>query len=485
MNFTKILLINRILKYYNSLGRAGNILLLALLILSGLINRLYMVYQYKEPDYIIEIFLVIAAGLFVIKLFKGNIFVIENRNIIRGLLIAGILLRLIMAVHDLYDRPVQDSDYEKHEKLGQRLATEGEFYDYAGVQLRNFRQPGLPVLFAAGLLIYNNPVTYAVVMILFSFGVLISGYYLFGKMKNVASVLSFAYLCISPNMFFMASNSNTQLSFFFFLILLFLVLKNYSGKFYQLILIGLILAAEMYIRFNFLMIIVLIPFFIEKHSQEKLTAGLGKLGLVYLSFLIFYSPWVYRNYKIYGTIRLMPTSGLGLYSTNVTKDPKRVGDYNGVPDSVLNKYNKLSEIDFDNALKKETFDFVRSHPDVMIKGMPFKLIKYSGRQDWTISYFFQFTKYPNAVILEEFFQAIENLFFWIILFYPFMLLLRNKNLSSLSTYILWGYLSYTMILLPISETRSRYNFPYLLFPLFAVALTEKKPEDEQNSSGIK
>ena len=44
---------------------------------------------------------------------------------------------------------------------------------------------------------------------------------------------------------------------------------------------------------------------------------------------------------------------------NVTKDPKRVGDYNGVPDSVLNKYNKLSEIDFDNALKKETFDFVR------------------------------------------------------------------------------------------------------------------------------
>ena len=155
-------------------------------------------------------------------------------------------------------------------------------------------------------------------MILFSFGVLISGYS-FGKMKNaIASVLSFVYLCISPNMFFMASNSNTQL-FFFFLILLFIVLKNYSGKFYQLILIGLILSAEMYIRFNFLMIIVLI-LFIEKHSVKINLQGLGKLGLVYLSFLYFLFPWVYRNYKIYGTIiRLMPTSGLGLYSNECNK----------------------------------------------------------------------------------------------------------------------------------------------------------------------
>ncbi|MEZ4692282.1 MAG: hypothetical protein R3A12_19830 [Ignavibacteria bacterium] len=75
----------------------------------------------------------------------------------------------------------------------------------------------------------------------------------------------------------MASNSNTQLSFFFFIILLFIVLKNYTGKFYQLVLIGILLTAEMYVRFNFLMILILVPFLIEKHKDENLFHALKNL----------------------------------------------------------------------------------------------------------------------------------------------------------------------------------------------------------------
>lgn len=473
---------DKILNIYDSAGRAGNIILLCLLIFFGMVNRFYMVYQYRDIEYIIEIFLIAVAAYLVVRIFRKNTFEFDNRKIFRRLLIAGIVLRLILAVHDFNNRPVQDSDYEKHEKLGQRMATDGEFYDFAGVELRNFRQPGLPAIFAAGLLIYNHPVTYAVIMILFSFGVLISGYFLFRNQKNIASLLSFAYLCISPNMLFMASNSNTQLSFFFFLILLFIMLKNYSGKLYQIILIGLFLAAEMYIRFNFLMVFILIPFILEKHSGEKLYFALKKVALIMISSFVFYFPWIYRNYNIYGTLRLMPTSGLGLYSSNVTTDPRKVGDYNGVPDSVLKKYSKLSEVEFDNALKEETFNFVKGHPDVLIKGIPFKLIKYSGWQDWTISYFFQYTKYPNSRLIESLFQLIENFLFWMILFYPFMFLIRNKNLSPLPVYILWSYLIYTMVLIPVSETRSRYNFPYILFPVFSVALLERKNEEKSIKS---
>jgi hypothetical protein len=164
----------------------------------------------------------------------------------------------------------------------------------------------------------------------------------------------------------------------------------------------------------------------------------------------------------------------------VTTDPKKIGDYNGVPDSVMKKYSKLSEVEFDDALKKETFDFVKTHPDVIVKGLPFKMIKYSGRQDWTVSYFFQYTKYPNAGYYEGFFQAIENFFFWIVLLYPLVFLIKNKKLSHLSVYILWAYLSYTLALFPVSETRARYNFPYLLFPLFAAALSQRKDESSVN-----
>lgn len=474
-------MIKKLTEYYNSAGRAGNIILLLLLILSALFNRLYMSAFHGSPEYIAELFIIVIAVLLVKKIFNSGGLVLDCRKIYRNLLIAGIVLRIILAVHDIYNRPVQDSDYEKHEKLGMRMATEGEFYDFAGVELRNFRQPGLPAVFAAGLLIYNHPVTFAAVMIFFSFGVLISGYFLFRNLKNVSALISFAYLCISPNMIFMASNSNTQLSFFFCIILLFILLKNYSGKTYQLIMIGLILAAEMYIRFNFLLILILIPFLIEKHQDRKISFALGKAGLIYLCFLIFYFPWVYRNYNIYGTLRLMPTSGLGLYSSNVTSDPRRLGDYNGVPDSVMKKYSNLTEMEFDEALKQETFNYVKNHPGIYFKGLPYKMIKYSGWQDWTISYFFQYTKYPNARLIEGFFQTIENFFFWIILLYPLVFLMRNKKLSPLSQYILFAYLIYSLILFPISETRARYNFPYILFPMFAVSFADRKNDDEISS----
>ena len=473
--------IKKFLKLYDSLGRYGNIILLGLLIITAFQNRLFMAIKYKGIDYIIEILFIGLAAYLVYRIYKNNFFEFTKGKIFKTLLIAGIVFRIVFAVHDFIDRPVQDSDYGKHERLGHRLATEGEFYDFSGVELRNFRQPGLPAMFAMGLLIYNHPVTYAIIMILFSFGVLIAGFFLFKDLKNIAALFAFFYVSVSPNMLFMASNSNTQLSFFFFLILLFLALKNYSGKFYQLIIIGAILAAEMYIRFNFLMIFILIPFILEKHSAKNLSLGFGKLGIIYMSCLLFYFPWIYRNYNIYGTLRLMPTSGLGLYSSNVTKDPKRVGDYNGIPDSVIQKYSNLSEVEFDKALQKETMDFVINNPEVYIKGLPYKLTKYSGRQDWTIGYFFQFTKYPNKELFEDFFQSIENFFIWVVLLYPFIFLLKNKNLTPLSVYILWAYLSYTLVLIPISETRSRYNFPYILFPLISVALLERRNE---NSSKI-
>ncbi len=464
----------KLLDLYAKTGRTGNLVLLILLILSGIANRLYMAAKHRFPDYIIEIVLIAAAGYLVYRIFDKNLLTIKRQSVYKGFLVTGIILRLIFAAHDMYNRPVQDSDYEKHERLGQRMAIEGEFYDFTGVELRNFRQPGLPGIFAVGLLIYNHPLTYAVIMILFSIGVLISGYYLFREFTGIAALISFVYIAISPNLLFMASSSNTQLSFFFFLLLLFIMLKNYTGKTYQLILIGAILAAEMYIRFNFIMPALLIPFMLEKHEGKNFSYIAGRLAIALGTLLILYSPWIYRNYLIYGQIRLMPTTGLGLYSSNVTTDYTKSGGFNGVPDSLLIKYKGLTEIELDNEFKERTKKFLLDNPDIYFKGLPFRMMKYSGRQDWTISYFFEFTKYPNARILEAFFQTVENFLFWIVLFFPLFWIRKNKNYPPISVFIFWSYLAYSLMLLPVTETRSRYNFPYMLFPLFAVALSEKR-----------
>ena len=466
-----------LLNKYKFAGRWGNIILLGVLITVAVLNRVYMAVQYWEAGYMVEVLIIVLAAFTVYKIFRTNIFEINKDKIFKTILIAGVVFRIIFAIHDFIDRPVQDSDYIKHEKLGARIAFEGEFYDFAGVELRNFRQPGLPVIFALGLLIYNSPVTYSVIMILISLGVLVSAYYLFRDYMNIAAVISFAYVSVSPNMLFMASSSNTQLPFFLFVILLFIVLKSYSGKTYQLIIIGALLAAEMYVRFNFLLIFILIPFLLDKHPAEGHAFVFRKFSYIFLFFLLFYSPWIYRNYNVYGTIRLMSTEGPRFYSSNVIYDYTKAGGYNGIPDSVISKYKNLSEVEFDKALRNDAVNFVIANPGIYIKGVPFRVMKFSGRQDWTIGFFFQNTKYQNAKLMEDIFQSIENYFFWIIFFFPFVFLLKNKIIQPLPVYILWAFLIYSVILLPISETRSRYGFPYILFPVFAVGLIQKRQDD--------
>ncbi len=442
---------------------------------------MYMVIQYRSVDYIIEIFIAGISALLVYKIYKSDFFRIDKRKYLKGILVAGLVLRVIMSAHDFYNRPVQTSDYEKHERLGARIAFENRYYDFTGIELYNYRQPGLPFIFAVGLLIVNDPFTCAVIMMLFSFGVIVSGYYLFKDYVNTGGIISFAYLCLSPNMLFMASNSNTQLPFFFFLILLFIVLKNYSGKTYQLIFIGILAACEIYIRFNFLMLLILIPFIIQKHSDRKLIYSAGKLGLIFLTCFIVYSPWIYRNYLIYGTVRIMPTLGLNLYSSTLAKDYTKAGGYSGVPEEVLKKYSNLSEIEFDKALKEDVYKFIKENPVTYLKGIPFKIFKYSGRQDWTITYFFDntLTKYPEFA--EDLLMGIENFFFWVILFFPLLYLFKIRKsggFAALPVYMLWSYLTYTMAVMPGSETRARYNFPYILFPVFAVAFIDRQKNDE-------
>jgi len=461
------LILNKLLKLYNKAGRIGIIALLVTLIASALISRLYAGAAHFNAGYILEIIFFVVVLIFMAGIFRKNKLENAGSKVFKILLLAGLVLRITFAVHDMINRPVQESDYIKHEKLGARIAFEGEFYDFAGVELRNFRQPGLPLVFAAGLLVYNSPLTYPVIMILISIGVLVSGYMLFRDLKNAGALIVFGYIAISPNMLFMASNSNTQLLFFLLIILLFIALKNYTGKNYQLIIIGALLAAEMYVRFNFLLIALVLPFFAGYHSSEKLKVPLLKTGIVILFFIIFYSPWLIRNYNVYGYLRLMPSEGPRFYSSNVIKDYTKAGGYNGIPDSVINKYKHLPEDRFDKALRDEAVNYIVNNPVNYLKGIPFRIMKYSGRQDWTIGYFFDHTGYSGSSFLNEIFQGIENIFFWIILIFPLFYLIRFKELTPLSAYILWAYLLYSVILLAVSETRSRYNFPYILFPAAA------------------
>ncbi|MBK8551407.1 MAG: hypothetical protein IPL53_10265 [Ignavibacteria bacterium] len=88
-------------------------------------------------------------------------------------------------------------------------------------------------------------------------------------------------------------------------------------------------------------------------------------------------------------------------------------------------------------------------------------------------------------MLRIFFETIENYFFWLILFLSILYLVRIKKFPAVSVYILWAYLAYFMVLIPISETGARYNFPYILFPVFAIALKGSSEENSDIETQIK
>ena len=72
---------DKLLRIYNSTGRIGNIILLALLILSGIANRMFMTVKYREIDYIIETVLIVFTLILVRKLFFRSSQVFEKRKI--------------------------------------------------------------------------------------------------------------------------------------------------------------------------------------------------------------------------------------------------------------------------------------------------------------------------------------------------------------------------------------------------------------------
>lgn len=483
---------------YKSLLWVSSVILVSSLCLVGAMARFYLAYRYRAWQHYVDL-------LILLTLFFVCLFLVRSKKILQRrfsnqsfvwLLAAGLLLRMLVGFHDIYNRPTPVSDYRKFEILGQRLAFEKKYWDFvtpSGVELRAYRPPGLPMILASMYWVSSNGFPLStehvplVVMFSFSIGTLIASFILVSRTRNLAAFVFFLYISVSPSMLLMASSTNSQLPFFFAILLVLLVMQSEKLDSKKAFLIGLFLGVSSLIRSNGLLFLPALVIYLLEKERLNFNRTIGRLGFASAGLIVTLLPWAIRNYLILGApVLLATTSGANMYVANVVTDVRNAGGYYTIPDNVYLKYPNQSEVELSNSFSKEVLAFIIANPIHYLESLPYRVMKYMGDQEWSIQHFFQESspKYPQAI--HDLSQRVENLLTWTVFLLGLLLLVRSRDCGlPEGNFVLLSYLIYSVIDLLLFESRDRYHFPYLLFPMLSATLCSTEVDDSGDLNALR
>ncbi len=122
---------------------------------------------------------------------------------------------------------------------------------------------------------------------------------------------------------------------------------------------GVLVCGATYARPTALPLLLILPV-LQWLAQRDLRAALVSLLVATVSASILFSPWVYRNYQVFGGFVLVATnSGANLWMGN---NPESTGAYMPLPEKDFE-----NEIAMDEYFKKLAVDFIKENPLTYIK----------------------------------------------------------------------------------------------------------------------
>jgi 4-amino-4-deoxy-L-arabinose transferase-like glycosyltransferase len=216
--------------------------------------------------------------------------------------------------------------------------------------------------------------------------------------KKVGMIAALIYSLL-PEFIYASANINivtlyhTGILLFFYLLVQGKISISYSKlTFFILTLISLI-----YLRFEFIVFILVISIFLYKQI------GIKKLGLIYIAIILALSPWLIRNYLVFDHFPLLSTStGLNLYRGH---NDSSIGDWNDekLDSNLISlKNNPRFEYESNRIYARKATSFIFSHPG--------EELKYSVQKIFQLWVFNQddkrtdnlFYKIPSLLILITF-----------------------------------------------------------------------------------
>jgi 4-amino-4-deoxy-L-arabinose transferase-like glycosyltransferase len=125
--------------------------------------------------------------------------------------------------------------------------------------------------------------------------------------------------------------------------------------------VGLVLAADSYVRVHALLFILLIPIALLWRRRANWPDLLIFIGTVSLTMAVCIAPWTIRNNRVLGEPFIIASNSGA--ATWVGNNPQSNGEYMPLPDDVA----QLSEAERNRVLSERSKDFIRENPDRFVQ----------------------------------------------------------------------------------------------------------------------
>ncbi|MFH1523300.1 MAG: glycosyltransferase family 39 protein [Patescibacteria group bacterium] len=377
----------------------------------------------------------------------------------------------------------------------------------------SLRTPGLPILIAASLSIFNSALPILFLQLIISGILPILGRIICLKItkNNRISTTAAVILALEPMGIWLSlmfiSEIWFTLFFYLFILLIFKIIKNNKshviGNNYKIfIMAGIILGiATLFRPTTYYLPILLILIWVGYRFISKKDIMLKKIIVFILCFMIVLSPWLYRNYRAFGRVGLtsLPQAMLfGVLSPSVLAIDTGKSYLQAQQEFFIShKLTKYPEVNLGNAdwFKEKAIEFLKNKPIALMKSASistlafftndgsFNLLSFTGLIEPTGLTVGQIIRMPWPQKLETarelifssvFFIALlrilwilVSLLFFINLFY----ILAKKKLSAYPAIaiILVFYFVATTAIVGFG-VNARYRFPVNIFILmFAIS----------------
>jgi 4-amino-4-deoxy-L-arabinose transferase-like glycosyltransferase len=317
---------------------------------------------------------------------------IKEYRIEFALLIAAFVLRIIFLLISLhtFGNDIQATVHgeDGYFEISRNLIEGNGFSSYITPPFTpNPLRTPLYLYFLAGLLwLTHSYFATIIVQIFISSLIPILAYWVVSKIiKNKTIGLWTGILvAIEPNFILHAFTFSTETLFIFlFLIsILFLIEFFEKEKLYQALFAGAALGLAALVKPTVQYIPVILFLIILWHfGKKKLNFGLKSAVLFCIAFLIIISPWLYRNYTVYGKLGMsaQPVHNLYIYvipSAIALETGKSFGD--ALTEFAYAEHFQGKEITLANQtwFRGRALELIKQHPYGMLKIIPYSLITF-------------------------------------------------------------------------------------------------------------
>jgi 4-amino-4-deoxy-L-arabinose transferase-like glycosyltransferase len=302
------------------------------------------------------------------------------------LIFIGLLLRIAMFFAFQPFNHIDEvitSDAEGYHKLAIQLLQNHSFV-VPGTDLDTFRTPGYPVFISCIYSIFGiNASAVLFIQIFLNLGSVLLLYYIGKSLINKSfGFIAALLLCIEPdhllNIFYLLTD--TLFVFIFLLSCLFLILFVRKNKTIYVVLSAAVLGLATLVRpISFLFPLVLISglvVYLALYKKSSIILIAKNSLLVLFTFGLTISPWLIRNYEMYGYSKLSSISGYNLLNYNVAfsvkkAEKKQIDIIRNDFDSIVNKRATREQLNnpfYKSDVQAEVAkDYIKKHKKEYIK----------------------------------------------------------------------------------------------------------------------